>query len=445
MFPLNLFRGGRRKRKQGRGSRRQARQAAPRFEPLEDRRLLSVIQWTGGGDGKSWQDANNWGGALPGVNDWAEIGPTFAAQAITSSGDVSVWRLTSDAPFQLAGGTFTATNMLQVNNTLMIRGGTLENTTVDAGTGGQGIVLTPSGGTLDDVQAACNLDLATYDGASVHIANGLSLFDATVQLGSAAGTTGRIIFDATESLAGTDSTVLFGSSGSNGLFVGNGNALTIGAGITVGGSSGMIGGGAGTLINMGTIAAYGGGTIAINADAFANQGALEVGPGETMNITGLTGNLNAASLSGNGATLSVSGDNWVNNEALSIPQEGTLSFGGSWTNDSPITAADEANVDLTGAWTNFSTIAATNSWLRLGDQSSASANAWNNAGTISAPNSWVGLGGAFTLERPRRLQRRRRNGERHRNAGQHGHDARLQRRDRLLELARRNDPGRHAE
>ncbi len=393
MFSLDLFRSSPRKLKSGLSSRRQTRRASLDFEPLEDRRLLSVIQWTGGGDGKSWQDAKNWGGTLPGPNDWAEINSAFASQTITSSADVSVWRLTSEAPFQITAGTFAAENMLQVDNTFTISGGTLANTTVDAGTGGQGIVFTSAGGTLNGVQAACDLDLASNDGANVHIVNGLALFNATVRLGNAAGTTGKMYFDTTESLGGTDGTVLFGGSGSNALYAGNGDTLTIGAGITVRGGSGTIGGGNNTIVNMGTIAAdTGGGTITINPDAFTNQGTLQVGSWETMNVTGLTGNLNAASLSGSGASLSVSGANWVNNEALSVPQEGTLNLGGSWTNDSPITA-DEAVVNLTGAWTNSSTITATNSVLRLGDPSSSSTNAWSNTGTIDAPNSWVGLGG----------------------------------------------------
>ena len=104
---------------------------------------------------------------------------------------------------------------------------------------------------------------------------------------------------------------------------------------------------------MGTITANAnGGTITINPGAFSNLGTLQVGPFQTMDITGLTGNLNATSLSGMDASLSVSGAGWVNNQALSVPQDGMLNFGGTWSNDSPITAADEGNIDLTGAWTN---------------------------------------------------------------------------------------------
>ena len=43
------------------------RHARLRFEPLEDRTLLSVVNWTGQGDGVSWFDAHNWvGGHVPG-------------------------------------------------------------------------------------------------------------------------------------------------------------------------------------------------------------------------------------------------------------------------------------------------------------------------------------------------------------------------------------------
>ena len=49
--------------------------------------------------------------------------------------------------------------------------------------------------------------------------NGLTLNNATVYLGNAAGSTyGQMYFDSTETLGGTG-TVLFGKSGSNGIYV----------------------------------------------------------------------------------------------------------------------------------------------------------------------------------------------------------------------------------
>ena len=79
----------------------------------------------------------------------------------------------------------------------------------------RGVVFTASGGTLDGVTANGDLDLATNNAANVHIVNGLTLDNATVRLGNAAGTTyGQMYFDSTETLGGTG-TVLLGKSGNN--------------------------------------------------------------------------------------------------------------------------------------------------------------------------------------------------------------------------------------
>ena len=86
-----------------------------------------------------------------------------------------------------------------------------------------------------------DLDLATINAANVQIVNGLTLGNATVRLGNAAGTTyGQMYFDSTETLGGSG-TVLFGKSGYNRIYATNGTMLTIGAGITVRGSSGALG------------------------------------------------------------------------------------------------------------------------------------------------------------------------------------------------------------
>ena len=42
----------------------------PALEMLEDRRMLAIVAWDGGGDGTSWDQAINWDGdVLPGIDD----------------------------------------------------------------------------------------------------------------------------------------------------------------------------------------------------------------------------------------------------------------------------------------------------------------------------------------------------------------------------------------
>src|SRR5439155_250706 len=144
--------------------------------------------------------------------------------------------------FILSGGTLTASTV-QIADPFTLQGGTLRNATVSS-TSGAELVATNSGGTLDGVTAGSDLDLASVNGANVHIVDGLTLNNATVRLGNAAGSSyGYLLFDNTETLGGTG-TVLLGKSGSNTIYSNlsgaSGVTLTIGPGITVRGSSGSL-------------------------------------------------------------------------------------------------------------------------------------------------------------------------------------------------------------
>ncbi len=440
-----------------------------------------------------------------------------------------------------------------MNNTFTLAGGTLANATVLAGTGGQMLTCTPSGGTLDGVTADGDLDLASIAGAFVYVKDGLTLSNSTVHLGNAVGSTyGYLYFEGTQTLGGTG-TVLFGKNGNNAINQNyGGTTLTIGPQVTVRGSSGTLG--VAAIVNQGTISAddsgglagnfvydqgftsgsasdtsdpidtsavsnpapqavwqtfrygYGafgynltgltpgasytlaldfatsyaaagqqqfnvgingtqvltnfdifaaaggkdkaiqksftatantsgqlalafspgssgyaqingiellsggvpveqidcgllaGGTITINPSTFTNQGSLQVGNGEHLNVSGLTGNLGSATLAGSGSGLSLSGANYVVNQGFTLPANSSLSFGGTnYTVNQALAAPAGSTLSLTGSWIDSSTIMATGATLNLGDQASSSTNAWSNTGTISAVNSTVSLGGQFTL------------------------------------------------
>jgi RHS repeat-associated protein len=248
------------------------------FEPLEDRRLLSIV-FDGGPShtGTSWQDTANWvGGALPGPGDDVVINAASGVTVVYSGGSDSIKSLVSANALALSGGTLTVASTVEVNNTFTINGGMLTHATILPGSGGQAVMFTPSGGTLDGVTADSNLDLATYNNANVHIVDGLTL-NATAWVGNAAGSTaGQVFFDDGGTLGGTG-TVVFGKSGSNflGMYKPNywdsaTDTLTIGPGITVRGSNGTLGEGPyyyrnNSIVNQGTIAADdSGGTITIN-------------------------------------------------------------------------------------------------------------------------------------------------------------------------------------
>src|SRR6185503_18762125 len=78
-----------------------------RIEPLESRRLLTTITWTGSGGTDNWFTADNWSThSVPGVNDDAVIG-TVATPVIVGTGDASVRSLTSSGGIVVLGRTFT--------------------------------------------------------------------------------------------------------------------------------------------------------------------------------------------------------------------------------------------------------------------------------------------------------------------------------------------------
>src|SRR5689334_24619710 len=104
--------------------------ARPSIELLEVRLLPALILWDGGpaATGSNWNDPVNWAGdALPGANDDAQIGGTFAGMTVTASGQVAVRSLSTAASLKVTAGTFAlgaATS--RIDAALEIDGGTLQ-------------------------------------------------------------------------------------------------------------------------------------------------------------------------------------------------------------------------------------------------------------------------------------------------------------------------------
>ncbi len=80
------------------------------LEFLEQRLLLSQDVWTGGGDGKTWQDGHNWSlSAAPGSGDTALINVSNGL-TITYNGTSSIESVTDNASLDITGGTLTVTS-----------------------------------------------------------------------------------------------------------------------------------------------------------------------------------------------------------------------------------------------------------------------------------------------------------------------------------------------
>ena len=122
---------------------------------------------------------------------------------------MTIHSLKSEAAIQITGGTFSVAATVTVDNTFTLAGGTLANATVLAGTAGQGLTCTSSGGTLSGVTLDGNLDV-TASNAAVGITNGLTL-NGTATIGGNGGNGFNFLeFAGSQTLSGSG-TVVFGS------------------------------------------------------------------------------------------------------------------------------------------------------------------------------------------------------------------------------------------
>ena len=109
-----------------------------------------------------------------------------------------VFTLAGLGTFDRTGGTVNLTGTLDNTGTTLaldattgswnLAGGMVQNGAITEADGSE-LFFTSAGGTLSNVTAGGNLDLATNNNASVEIIHGLTLNNATIYLGNADGTT----------------------------------------------------------------------------------------------------------------------------------------------------------------------------------------------------------------------------------------------------------------
>ncbi|HQU42601.1 MAG TPA: choice-of-anchor D domain-containing protein [Pirellulales bacterium] len=261
--------------------------------------------------GGDWNTASNWdSGKVPGPNDDVLIDVPGGVTIIHGSGTSVIRSLLSEDGFTLSGGSLSASQSIEVDGVFTLAGGTLLDTLVLAGSSGQGIVFTTSGGLLDGVTADGDLDLTHDYRDFAYVRDGLVL-NGTARLGDANGHFGQLFFTGTQSLAGAGS-VVFGNSSSNALYVTDGaTTLTIGPAITIHGQSGYVyGAGNTSIVNQGTILAdVAAGTINIQPTTFTNQGTVGAKNGGTLSLY----------------------NSWNNAGVISVDNTSTLNLGGSFT------------------------------------------------------------------------------------------------------------------
>lgn len=349
------------RRKTHRGAARHLGQLPRRrltLEPLEQRTLLTVA-WTGGAGPENpyWDLPANWSSdpLLPGPLDDVSINVSGEITVIHRSGDTQIRSLTSQEGLELSGGSLTFRDTVKVNNTLLIRGGTLagapdSGATVLPGDGGQGIAFgSDQDSCLDGVMVNAYMDL-TDQGDFVKIVNGLTL-NGTAELGKSA--TIKFAETPAQTLGGSG-TVIFTPDyiyDDANIFVDTGTTLTIGPGVTIQGDGwGGIGGGgtANAVINNGTITSQAGGCRVQIVAQFTNA--------NTVSVT-------------NGASLSVI-KTWSNTGTMQADGADTLLLSAPTGENTGTITATDATLTLEGAWDN-------------------------GGGTIQAGNATVNLGGTF--------------------------------------------------
>jgi RHS repeat-associated protein len=234
------------------------------IESLEERLLMAVVQWDGGGGDLSWQNRINWvGDALPVTGDDVVVGAAYAGIQVSSSSNVSVNSLTSAAPLRVIAGTFSVSTTSNLES-LTLSGGQL------AGAG--------------DVTVAGSF---SWTGGSLR--GGGRLIVAPGATGTLTGTGGKVLGRVLENrgrLDYTGSNLIFGpAAGEAGVLLNEAGATLTLAGD---GDLGITYSNAGHRVeNRGTLVRDGVGVTELQGVGLVNTGSVQVRQG-ALNLGGAT-------------------------------------------------------------------------------------------------------------------------------------------------------------
>jgi len=321
--------------------------------------------WIGGTG--NWEVPRNWSPVgVPTMTDFAIIN-VGGGDVVTVNDVRAVAGLHCEESLVIAsGGSLEVLSPFQVNNTFQLDGGALLNCTVMAGSGGQELGVTASGGTLNGVTLIADATVA--DTATLTVRNGLVL-EGTLHVAAC-----TVNFVQAQELSGSGEVDLAAPGvAPRTLFRSGSGTLTIGEDMTVRGASATFGSSGDSFLNRGLVQAdlgSGGtgsiefrGTLenrgimrALTAMLFLrivvleNYGLIELHP--SMHFGGPDDTwLNAGTITSDGANLLL---NAVNNQGLVTVGGGlTLGLGyqgglggGPWSNEHGVIQVN-ANVNVT--------------------------------------------------------------------------------------------------
>ena len=219
-------------------------------------------------------------------------------------------------------------------------------------TGGQiseagGAQLIPANGTLAGVTLDNDLTIPARTG--LFVKNGITLNSAVLTIAADATGGTNLIFQGTQTVAGTGSIFLGGTSGNNFLqFSGAGSTMTVAPGITVHGQ-GVIDLAGGALVNLGTVASDSTSpSLLITNGAMTNSGTVLAAGSLTLSLSQGFANTSTGKLDVEGGSLLLNGS--LTTAGLNLPtfvrNGGTVSLSGSLDNTNSTLALTPA----TGSW-----------------------------------------------------------------------------------------------
>ena len=183
----------------------------------------------------------------------------------------------------------TATVSGPITGGILLSGGTLTNSTIDA----NATLTTTGGGTLSNSAVEGTINLSAATGAALTVTNGLEL-DGIINIGADSGSNyGVLTFSGSQTITGSGS-IDFGSSTANQLLVNNGTVDFV---VAIHGDNGSVSAtNSGTFDSFATLATdVSGGTLTVNLPTpWTNYGHLEALNGGTLDLVSAWNNGSAS-------------------------------------------------------------------------------------------------------------------------------------------------------
>jgi hypothetical protein len=163
-----------------------------RLETLEDRRLLALVNWTGGGGDLLWSNPLNWSTSqLPGIEDDVVINAPSGVTVSHNNGASTIKSLASSNSVMVTGGNLTVSGSLTIasGNSLIVRGTSVSF--VGAGTSSiDGVSLIAENGTLT-ISSLASYANTSSSGSVQFLASGMNSLLDLPQVTSITNATGR--------------------------------------------------------------------------------------------------------------------------------------------------------------------------------------------------------------------------------------------------------------